>query len=61
MKLLFDLNKANPKDIDENTWFYVSRSGRTIELIKDTVKNGFVKIKIPVRLLDECLKEQVKR
>lgn len=56
-KIVLDHRKANPFNLAPRAWFYVSRSGRTIELYTQSEKGGEVlKVKIPLKVIDELQK-----
>jgi len=44
MKLIFDSKKCDPLKIDNDTWAYSTRSGRTLEIIRQELNSSYIEI-----------------
>ena len=56
MKIVLDYKKANPFQIDQDTWFYASRRGRCIEILRQNKDKSYTRIKLKMSNLEKCLK-----
>jgi hypothetical protein len=55
-KILLDEEKANPYNLDQDTWFYACSKGTAIEIYHQTPEKRIIKIKLKMSIIDKIRK-----